>query len=174
MGPLEVPEGAYYGASTQRAVQNFPISGERFDRRFIWALGTIKAAAARANRDLGVVDAAKAQAIAEAADEVAGPPGAFDDQFVLDIFQTGSGTSTNTNANEVIAHRATELLGGTLGKDSLVHPNDDVNRGQSSNDVIPTVIHLSALAELQEVLIPAVEHLRELLMEKGREFWPII
>src|SRR5499427_2372555 len=160
MGPLEVPEGAYYGASTRRAYENFPISGERFDRRFIWALGTIKAAAARANRDLGLLDAPRADAIAEAADEVAGPPGAFDDQFVLDIFQTGSGTSTNTNANEVIANRATELLGGSLANGAvLVHPNDDVNHGQSSNDVIPTAIHLSALAEMQEELIPALERL---------------
>jgi fumarate hydratase class II len=175
MGRLEVPEGAYYGASTQRAVENFPISGERFDRRFIWALGTIKAAAAQANRELGVLDARKAEAIAEAADEVASPPGMFDDQFVLDIFQTGSGTSTNTNANEIISHRATELLGGSLAEGaSLVHPNDDVNRGQSSNDVIPTAMHLSALAELQEVLVPAVRRLADALSEKSREFWPVI
>jgi fumarate hydratase class II len=175
MGKLEVPEGAYYGASTQRAVENFPISGERFDRRFIWALGTIKAAAAIANHDLGLLDSAKAEAIAEAADEVARGPGQFDDQFVLDIFQTGSGTSTNTNANEVIAHRATELLGGSLTEGKrLVHPNDDVNRGQSSNDVIPTAMHLSALAELREVLIPAVQRLRDALADKSREFWPII
>jgi fumarate hydratase class II len=175
MGRLEVPEGAYYGASTQRAVENFPISGERFDRRFVWALGTIKAAAARANRDLGLLDTGKADAIAEAADEVAGPPGAFDDQFVLDVFQTGSGTSTNTNANEIIAHRASELLGGSLVDGAaLVHPNDDVNRGQSSNDVIPTAIHLSALAEMREVLMPAVERLRETLSDKSRELWPII
>lgn len=175
MGRLEVPEGAYYGASTQRAVENFPISGERFDRRFIWAIGTIKAAAALANRDLGLLDARKAEAIAQAADEVAGPPGLFDDQFVLDIFQTGSGTSTNTNANEVIAHRATEFLGGSLTEGAaLVHPNDDVNRGQSSNDVIPTAIHLSALAELREELIPALERLRAALSEKSQEFWPVI
>jgi fumarate hydratase class II len=175
MGRLEVPEGAYYGASTQRAVENFPISGERFDRRFIWALGTIKAAAARANKDLGILEARKADAIAEAADEIAEAPGAFDDQFVLDIFQTGSGTSTNTNANEVIAHRATELLGGSIHEGALlVHPNDDVNRGQSSNDVIPTAIHLSVLAEVQEVLIPAVKRLREVLSDKSREFWPVI
>ncbi|HYY87665.1 MAG TPA: lyase family protein, partial [Chloroflexota bacterium] len=103
MGPLEVPEGAYYGASTQRAVENFPISGERFDQRFIWALGTIKRAAALANAELGQLDSTKADAIARAAAEVA--DGVFDDQFVLDIFQTGSGTSTNTNANEVIATR---------------------------------------------------------------------
>jgi fumarate hydratase, class II len=175
MGRLEVPEGAYYGASTQRALQNFPISGERFDRRFIWAIGTIKASAALANRDLGLLDARKADAIAQAADEVAGPPGTFDDQFVLDIFQTGSGTSTNTNANEVIAHRATEWLGGSLTDGAaLVHPNDDVNHGQSSNDVIPTAIHLSALAELREVLMPAIEHLRDTLSEKSQEFWPVI
>jgi fumarate hydratase class II len=173
MGALEVPEGAYYGASTQRAVENFPISGERFDRRFIWALGTIKYAAAIANRDLGAIDPKKAEAIAQAAAEVAGPPGAFDDQFVLDIFQTGSGTSTNTNANEVIANRAGELLGGEFGS-KLVHPNDDVNRQQSSNDVIPTAMHLSALAELHEVLIPAIQRLRDVLDEKSTEFWPVI
>jgi fumarate hydratase class II len=173
MGALEVPEGAYYGASTQRAVENFPISGERFDRRFIWALGTIKYAAAIANRDLGFVEPKKAEAIAQAAAEVAGPPGAFDDQFVLDIFQTGSGTSTNTNANEVIANRAGELLGGEFGS-KLVHPNDDVNNQQSSNDVIPTAMHLAALAEMHEVLIPAVQRLREVLEQKSAEFWPII
>jgi fumarate hydratase class II len=171
MGPLEVPEGAYYGASTRRAVENFPISGERFNRRFIWALGTIKRAAALANAELGQLEQAKADAIARAAAEVA--DGVFDDQFVLDIFQTGSGTSTNTNANEVIANRATELLGGQFGS-RLVHPNDDVNRCQSSNDVIPTAMHLSALAELQDVLVPAVEHLRQQLDKKREEFWPII
>jgi len=173
MGALEVPEGAYYGASTQRAVQNFPISGERFDRRFIWALGTIKYAAAIANRDLGLIEPHKAEAIAQAAAEVDGPPGVFDDQFVLDIFQTGSGTSTNTNANEVIANRAGELLGEEFGS-KRVHPNDDVNREQSSNDVIPTAMHLAALAELQEVLIPAIQRLRDALEQKSREFWPII
>src|SRR5919202_3811099 len=170
MGPLEVPEGAYYGASTRRAVENFPISGERFNRRFIWALGTIKRAAALANAELGQLDRAKADAIARAAQEVA--DGIFDDQFVLDIFQTGSGTSTNTNANEVIANRATELVGGEFGS-KLVHPNDDVNRGPSSNDVIPTTIHLAALSELRE-LVAAVEHLRGQLDDKAREFWPVI
>lgn len=173
MGPLEVPDGAYYGASTQRAVENFPISGERFDRRFVWALGTIKLAAAIANRDLGLLDREKAEAIAQAAEEVAGPPGLFDDQFVLDVFQTGSGTSTNTNANEVIANRAGELLGQPFGS-KAVHPNDDVNKGQSSNDVIPTAMHLSTLAEIQEVLIPAAQRLREALDAKREEFWPII
>jgi fumarate hydratase class II len=173
MGALEVPEGAYYGASTQRAVENFPVSGERFDRRFIWALGTIKLAAAVANRDLGIVDAPKADAIAQAAAEVADAPGAFDDQFVLDVFQTGSGTSTNTNANEVIASRAAELLGGAFGS-RLVHPNDDVNQGQSSNDVIPSAMHLAALAEVQLELVPAVQRLRDVLQAKSEEFWPII
>jgi fumarate hydratase, class II len=177
MGPLEVPEGAYYGASTQRAVQNFPISGERFDRRFIWALGTIKYAAAIANRDLALIETKKAEAIAQAAAEVAGPPGLFDDQFVLDIFQTGSGTSTNTNANEIIANRAIELLGGAFDVEpgaKPVHPNDDVNLGQSSNDVIPTAMHLATLAEIQEVLVPAIQRLRDVLSDKSREFWPII
>src|SRR5262249_3460867 len=154
-------------------VENFPISGERFDRRFIWALGTIKYAAAIANRDLGLLEPDKANAIAQASSEIADAPGIFDDQFVLDIFQTGSGTSTNTNANEVIANRATELLGGAFGS-KLVHPNDDVNKGQSSNDVIPTAMHLAALAEVQEVLVPAIQHLRDTLDAKRAEFWPII
>jgi len=171
MGPLEVPQGAYYGASTQRAKENFPISGERFDRRFIWALGQIKYAAAIANRDLGLIEPRKAEAIAQAAQEVA--DGKLDDQFVLDIFQTGSGTSTNTNANEVIANRATEMLGGQFGS-KLVHPNDDVNHGQSSNDVIPSAIHLAALAEIKEVLEPGIERLRVALDRKREEFWPII
>src|SRR2546428_13124507 len=173
MGPLEVPDGAYYGASSQRAVQNFPISGERFDRRFIWALGTIKYAAAIANRDLSLLDARKADAIAQAAEELAGPPGQFDDQFVIDIFQTGSGTSTNTNANEVIANRATELLGGEFGS-KLVHPNDDVNMCQSSNDVIPTAIQLAAAMAIQEELVPALERLQRALEAKSKEVSPVI
>ena len=140
MGDVHVPDGAYYGASTQRAVDNFPISDLRFGRRFIWALGLIKGSAARISGPQGYVDAGIAAAIATAADEVRA--GDLDDQFVLDIFQTGSGTSTNTNANEVIANRASELLGGELGS-KLVHPNDHVNFGQSSNDVIPTAIHVS-------------------------------
>ncbi len=149
MGPLEVPEGAYYGASTQRAVLNFPISGERFGRRLIWALGTIKWAAALTNAELGLLESTKADAIARAAQEVA--EGQFDDQFVLDVFQTGSGTSTNMNANEVIGNRASELLGGGFGS-RHVHPNDDVNLNQSSNDVIPTAIHLAVLSALHAEL----------------------
>jgi fumarate hydratase, class II len=171
MGPLEVPEGAYYGATTQRAVLNFPISGERFTRRFIRALGTIKWAAAIVNRDLGLLEPRKAEVIAAAARELA--DGAFDDQMVLDIFQTGSGTSTNMNANEVIGNRASELLGAAVGE-KVVHPNDDVNLNQSSNDVIPTAIHLAVLSGLHDELLPALELLQDKLEAKAREFWPVI
>jgi len=172
MGEMRVPAGAYYGASTQRAILNFPISSLRMPRRFIWALGTIKEAAAVVNRDLGLIEPRIADAIAAAAHEVA--DGKFDADFAIDVFQTGSGTSTNMNANEVIANRATELLGGQLGKARLVHPNDQVNLGQSSNDVIPTAMHLAALAALREDLLPAVEELEAGLREKSREFWSII
>ena len=171
MGPLEVPEGAYYGASTQRARETFPISGERFDRRFIWALGTDQVRRGRRQSGPRAHRRPKAEAIAQAAHEVA--DGAFDDQFVLDIFQTGSGTSTNTNANEVIANRATELLGGAFGS-KLVHPNDDVNHGQSSNDVIPTAIHLAALAELPRCSCRASSACATRSTAKREEFWPII
>jgi fumarate hydratase class II len=172
MGEMAVPANAYYGASTQRAVLNFPISGMPMPRRFIWALGTIKRAAAEVNRDLGLLEPRLADAISRAAAEVA--DGKLDDQFPIDVFQTGSGTSTNTNANEVIANRASELLGGALGKSRLVHPNDQVNLGQSSNDVIPSAVHLAALAALREDLLPALERLEQTLREKGQEFWPII
>jgi fumarate hydratase, class II len=171
MGPLEVPEGAYYGASTQRAVLNFPISGERFSRGFIRALGTIKRAAALTNAELGLLDRAKAEAISQAAQEVA--DGLFDDDFVLDVFQTGSGTSTNMNANEVIGNRASELLGGAFGS-KHVHPNDDVNMNQSSNDVIPTAIHVAVLSSLQAELQPALARLQQSLDAKTEEFWPVI
>ena len=145
MGEVQVPEDAVYGASTQRAADNFPISALRFGRRFIWALGLVKAAAAETNRAIGVIEADKADAIVAAAEEVM--DGRYDEQFVVDIFQTGSGTSTNMNANEIIANRATELLGGDRGS-KLVHPNDDVNASQSSNDVIPTAIHVAAVAAI--------------------------
>jgi len=171
MGSLEVPDGAYYGASTQRAVLNFPISGERFGRRLIWALGTIKWAAALTNAELGLLDAPKAEAIARAAQAVA--RGDFDDQFVLDVFQTGSGTSTNMNANEVIGNRAAELLGGSFGS-KHVHPNDDVNLNQSSNDVIPTAIHIAVLSALHAELLPALAQLQQSLERKSREFWGVI
>ncbi len=172
MGDMVVPINAYYGASTQRAVLNFPISGFHMPRRFIWALGTIKAAAANVNRDLGLIDPKIADAIARAAREVA--EGTLDDQFPIDVFQTGSGTSTNTNANEVIANRASELLGGELGKNRLVHPNDQVNLGQSSNDVIPSAMHLAALAALREDLLPALAQLESALRERSQAFWSII
>ena len=171
MGEVEVPVDAYYGASTQRAVENFPISNLRFGRRFIWALGLIKGSAARVAGDRGYVDAKIADAIARAADEVR--EGALDDQFVLDIFQTGSGTSTNTNANEVIASRAGEMLGGDLGS-KLVHPNDQVNFAQSSNDVIPTAIHAAAVAALREGLIPTLDELSRALSAKAREFADVV
>lgn len=172
MGEMEVPGDALYGASTQRAALNFPVSTLRFSRRFIRALGQIKLAAAEVNRDLGLLDAECADAIIAAAQEVA--DGQWDDHFVVDIFQTGSGTSTNTNANEVIANRAVERLGGQRGERGKVHPNDHVNICQSSNDVIPTAIQLAALTGIEEDLIPACEELRDALMDKSRDFWPII
>jgi fumarate hydratase class II len=171
MGPVQVPEEAYYGASTMRAVLNFPISGLRFPRRFIRALGLIKRSAAEVNAELGLLEPRLAEAIVRAAEEVA--EGRLDDQFVVDIFQTGSGTSTNMNANEVIANRAAELLGGQRGS-KLVHPNDHVNLGQSSNDVIPTAIHLSALLAIGEELVPALSALQASLAAKAQEFWPVV
>src|SRR5919197_4089750 len=172
MGEMEVPADAYYGASTMRAVQNFPISGLRFPRRFIWALGLIKKSASEVNRELGLLDERLAGAIAQAAAEVA--EGKLDDEFPLDIYQTGSGTSTNTNANEVIANRATELLSGKRDGERLVHPNDHVNKCQSSNDVIPTAIQLSAAAALNEELLPALAGLADALEAKSNEFWPVV
>lgn len=171
MGEVRVPAGALYGASTQRAVDNFPISGLRFSRRFIRALGLIKGSAARAAGAAGYVPEAIAAAIAAASDEVM--EGALDDQFVLDIFQTGSGTSTNTNTNEVIANRATGLLGGRTGGRS-VHPNDQVNYGQSSNDVIPTAIHVAAASALREDLIPALDGLAGALDAKATAFAEVV
>ncbi len=171
MGEMQVPTDALYGASTMRAVLNFPISDLRFPRQFIRALGLVKLAAAQTNMDLGALDRTIGDAIVQAAQEVT--DGKHDDHFVLDIFQTGSGTSTNTNANEVIANRASQILGGDLGS-RLVHPNDNVNLGQSSNDVIPTTIHLAALLGLKEDLVPALETLQSALQAKADEFWPII
>src|SRR5438552_10145075 len=157
LGEMEVPADVYYGASTARAVQNFPISGLRFPRPFIRALGLIKRAAAELNMDLGLLERPVGTAIVTAATEVA--DGRLDDQFVVDIFQTGSGTSTNMNANEAIANRASELLSGA--RDGRpVHPNDHVNLGQSSNDVIPTAIQFAALLSINERLWPALERLR--------------
>ena len=171
MGTMEVPADAYYGASTQRARLNFPISDLRFKRPFIRALGLIKGAAARTNTELGLLPPETSQPIQQAANEVAS--GRFDDQFVVDIFQTGSGTSTNMNANEVIANRAGEILGGDRGS-KLVHPNDHVNMGQSSNDVIPTAIHLSALMEIESALVPSLQELESSLRAKSKEFWAVV
>lgn len=171
MGEMQVPADAYYGASTRRAMLNFPISDLRFPRQFIQALGQIKQSAAKVNSKLGLIDARIAEAIIQAAQEVI--DGQLDTHFVLDIFQTGSGTSTNMNANEVIANRASELLGGSRGS-RKVHPNDHVNFGQSSNDVIPTAIHLSALISIEHALIPALEELQTALASKAEEFMPIV
>ena len=172
MGQLEVPADAYYGATSARARDNFPISDLRFNRGFIRALGLIKQAAAQVNLELGLLDPTVAGAVARAAAEVAG--GRFDDQFVVDIFQTGSGTSTNMNANEVIGNRAIELLGGERGSRTPVHPNDHVNMGQSSNDVIPTAIHVAAALAIRDELLPALSVLEDSLAAKSREFWPVI
>ena len=172
MGEMNVPVDAYYGASTQRAVLNFPISRLRLQRSFIRALALIKLCAAEVNQECGDLEKKLAEAIKAAALEVA--EGKFDEQFVVDVFQTGSGTSTNMNANEVIANRAIELLGGKRGDRKLVHPNDHVNQGMSSNDAIPTAIHVAALLEISHNLLPALEQLHAQLDKKANEFMPII
>ena len=172
MGEFNVPAEAYYGAQTMRAVENFPISGLRFPRSFIRAIGQVKLAAAQVNSDLGLLDKNLAYTIGAAAAEVA--EGKHDAQFVVDIFQTGSGTSTNMNANEVISNRAIEMLGGERGSRDPVHPNDHVNIGQSSNDVIPTSIHVAALSAIQDSLLPAMAHLESALRDKGSEFMPVV
>jgi fumarate hydratase class II len=167
MGEVEVPADALYGASTQRAVENFPISGQRFPRRFLRAMGLVKRAAAEANGSLGLLDRDLAAAIAAAAQEVA--DGEHDADFPIDIYQTGSGTSTNTNFNEVIARLAADALRGRK-----VHPNDDVNKSQSSNDTIPTAMQLAGAMAINEELLPALERLRMALDAKSKEFWPIV
>ncbi len=171
MGEMRVPADALYGASTQRAVLNFPISGYRFGRPFIRALGLIKYAAAAVNEQLGRLEPRPAGAIRDAAREVA--DGRHDDHFVVDVFQTGSGTSTNMNANEVIATRAGQLLGAAAGE-RRVHPNDHVNLGQSSNDIIPTAMHVALATVLRDDLHPALGRLQESLRRKAREFDDII
>ncbi len=168
MGEMRIPADRLYGAQTERARRNFPISDLRFGRPFIEALGAIKGTAARVNRDLGLLDDERAAAIERAAGEVM--EGALDEHFVLDIFQTGSGTSTNMNANEVIANRAIQILGGEVGSRDPVHPNDHVNLGQSSNDVIPTAVHVSALVAIERELLPALRLLRDALKAKAAEF----
>jgi fumarate hydratase class II len=179
MGEVKVPEGALWGAQTQRALDNFQISGLRFPRDFIGSLGMVKYLACQVNRDLGLIDSAMAGAISQAAMEVT--EGQWDEQFPLDVFQTGSGTSTNMNANEVIAARANEILGGknratdakgaTKGR---VHPNDHVNMSQSSNDVIPSCIHIAALVSLDKDLIPSLDKLRAALEDKAKAFAHVV
>src|SRR5436190_17397242 len=171
MGEMQVPADAYYGAQTARAVENFPISDLRFPRSFIRALGLIKKHAAAANAGLGLLSKPLSEVIQKAAQEAI--EGKWDSQFVVDIFQTGSGTSTNMNANEVIANRAIEIMGGKRG-DKSIHPNDHVNRGQSSNDVIPTAIHMAALDGFVHELIPALKKLHAALRKKAQEFAEVL
>ena len=168
LGEVRVPADALYGAQTQRAVENFPVSGQRVGRGFIQALGLLKKAAALTNEELGNLDGKIAEAIATAAGEVA--VGEWDGEFVVDVYQTGSGTSTNMNANEVMAHRANQIL----GHDGSVHPNDHVNFGQSSNDVIPSAIHIAARLAMERELIPSLTHLRDALSEKAGAFDHIV
>jgi fumarate hydratase class II len=172
MGSVEIPQDSLWGAQTQRAVENFPISGLRFGRVFIDAIGQVKLACARANAELGMLDKLLSEAIIQACEEVIA--GDWDEHFPIDVFQTGSGTSTNMNANEVIANRAIQLLGGVVGSRTPVHPNDHVNLSQSSNDVIPTVIHVAGYLSLREKLIPALERLGAELHKKTRDFDEIV
>jgi fumarate hydratase class II len=172
MGPIKLRASAYYGVQTQRALDNFQISGLVFPRRFIRALGIIKKASAQVNMHLGLLDERKGKAITEAAQEVV--DGKLDEEFVLDVFQTGSGTSTNMNANEVIANRAIELLGGSRGDKTLIHPNDHVNMCQSTNDVFPTAIHIAAAEALVIRLQPCLKKLLMALERKAREFADVV
>ncbi len=172
MGEVRVPAKAYYGAQTRRAFENFPVSGVRMPLRVVYAAAMIKGFAAEVNAGLKILDPNLAEAISRAAREVL--EGRFDDQFVLDVFQTGSGTSTNMNVNEVLANRANELLGKPLGSNSPVHPNDHVNRCQSSNDVIPSAIRIAARRELSDRLLPALSSLRDALASKAKEFSDVL
>src|SRR5947209_16838994 len=165
MGEVKVPAQAYYAAQTQRAVENFPISGQPLPRRLIQALGLVKIAAAIANRELGKLKAELAEPIISAAREVAA--GKFDDQFPIDVYQTGSGTSSNMNANEVISNRAIEMTGGNrFEKKKAIHANDHANMGQSTNDMFPTAIHVAAGRAIQKDLLPALERLQKVLADK--------
>ena len=172
MGEMQIPADAYYGAQTARAVENFPISDLRFSRRFIAAMGLIKWACAEVNHRLNLFDERRKALIQQAAQEVI--DGKLDPQFVVDIFQTGSGTSTNMNTNEVIASRANEIATGRRGGKEPVHPNDHVNQEQSSNDVIPTAMHVSAAVAIKESLIPALSHLEQVLNAKAQQFDDVV
>ena len=172
MGTMQVPDDAYYGAQTQRAVENFPISGITISKSIIQALAIIKRSAAIVNHDLGILDESRKNAIIQAANEII--DGKFDNQFPVDVYQTGSGTSSNMNCNEIIANRASEILGGTIGSKEPVHPNDHVNLGQSSNDVIPSAIHIAANTMLEKELIPALQKLADELDKKASKFADIV
>ena len=172
MGDMLVPDDAYYGAQTQRAVENFPISGIPISKSMIQALGKIKRSAAIVNNELGLLDSERKNAIVQAADEII--EGKFYSQFPIDIYQTGSGTSSNMNCNEILSNRASEIMGGVIGAKDPVHPNDHVNLGQSSNDVIPTAIHIAANAMLEEELLPALQKLADELDKKAIEFSDIV
>ena len=172
MGDMQIPDDAYYGAQTQRAVENFPISGITISKSMIQALGKIKRSAAIVNHELGLLDDERKIAIVQAADEII--EGNFDSQFPVDIYQTGSGTSSNMNCNEILSNRASEIMGGKIGAKDPVHPNDHVNLGQSSNDVIPTAIHIAANTMLEEELIPALQNLANELDKKATAFSDIV
>jgi fumarate hydratase class II len=172
MGEVKVPKDAYWGAQTQRGIDNFPVSGIVFAPVFIHSLGMIKQSCAGINRESGLLESRLADAIIRSSDEVI--EGRFDDQFPVDVFQSGSGTSTNMNANEVIATRANEILTGAKHSKTPVHPNDHVNMGQSSNDVIPTAIHMSALLQVRALLIPALEYLRSTIEDKQKHYSTVV
>ncbi len=172
MGEVKVPANMYYGAQTARSLMNFKIGGERFPRELIRALGILKKAAVIANNELGMISDEKANLIKQAADEVI--EGKLDEHFPLVVWQTGSGTQTNMNSNEVISNRAIELAGGEMGSKKPIHPNDDVNKAQSSNDTFPTAMHIAAVEEIHRRLIPMVTKLRDALAEKSKEFESII
>ncbi|MEO8231229.1 MAG: class II fumarate hydratase [Ignavibacteriota bacterium] len=172
MGEIEVPSDKYYGAQTARSLMNFKIGGDRFPRELIRALGILKKAAALTNKELGTLPADKADLIVEAADEVI--EGKLDEHFPLVVWQTGSGTQTNMNANEVISNRAIEIAGGEMGSKKPIHPNDDVNKAQSSNDTFPTAMHIAAVEEIHRRLIPMITKLRDALAVKEKEFKDII
>src|SRR5688500_19393947 len=171
-GPIEVPADRLWGAQTQRSLQHFRISGERMPRALVHALATVKKAAALVNVDLGALDREKARAIVAAAEEVLA--GRHDEEFPLVVWQTGSGTQTNMNMNEVLANRASEILGGERGEKRKVHPNDDVNRGQSSNDVFPTAMHVAAVEALKKFTLPRVSALRDALRDKAIAFKDVV
>src|SRR5258708_6300746 len=171
-GPIEVPQERLWGAQTQRSLEHFRISGERMPREIIQALASIKRAAATVNLALGEITAEKARAISQAADEVLA--GRCPDEFPLVVWQTGSGTQTNMNVNEVLANRASEILGGPPGEGRLVHPHDDVNRGQSSNDGYPTAMHVAAVVSIRRRLLPPLERLHATLEAKRAQFDSIV